>query len=205
MFTGIVEMMAPVRSSSETDLWLDVPFAGDLRIGQSVSCSGVCLTVVELDERGFRVEVMGETRERTFLAELKAGHQLNVERAMRADGRLDGHIVQGHVDGVGKIVGLDEQRSDDESLDSLLVTIEFPQELSKYMVEKGSVCIDGISLTIVNVSDDQLTLGIIPHTWEITSLQHKQLGDPVHLEVDVLAKYVERILSFSPHGHDHHA
>ena len=205
MFTGIIEMTASVRSVTETDLWLDVPFAEELQIGQSVACSGVCLTVVELDEQGFRVEVMGETRERTALAQLQPGDLVNVERAMRADGRLDGHIVQGHVDGLGTVLGLEEQVDGAGKLDSVLLKLEVPEQLTRYMVEKGSICLDGISLTIVSISGRTLTLGIIPHTWVVTALHDKKVGDPIHLEVDVLAKYVERILSFSSHGDDHTA
>lgn len=187
MFTGIIETTAKLRSKGDNDLWLDVPFADELGMGQSVACNGACLTVVEKDAEGFKVELMEETKEVTYLDELNEGDLINIERAMRADGRFDGHIVQGHVDGVGIIKNI-------ENIDeySKLIGIEIGKELNKYIVQKGSICLDGISLTVVSVDNDTVKVEIIPHTWNTTNLKFKKEGDKLHVEVDIMAKYLEK-------------
>ncbi|MDP3976036.1 MAG: riboflavin synthase [bacterium] len=202
MFTGIIETTAPIRLSAprpglglEEELtgnifWLDVPFASELKIGQSVACSGVCLTVVAVDDKGFAVEMMEETRQLSYLAELKKGDLVNVERAMRADGSLDGHFVQGHVDGIARITEIKDHEDE-----SRILTLQIPLHLSKYIVQKGSICLDGISLTVISTVGDQTTVGIIPHSWRMTNLHTKQPGSKLHVEVDVLAKYVEKLMT----------
>jgi len=188
MFTGIVEITARVRSVDDESLWMDVIFVEELKLGQSVSCSGVCLTVVELDEQGFKVEVMQETKDKTYFADLKVGDLVNVERAMSAQGRFDGHIVQGHVDGVGELLSVENI---DEA--SRLMTIKIPKSLNKYIVQKGSITIDGVSLTVMEIAEDRIKIGIIPHTWKETNFLQKKLGDKFNVEVDVLAKYIEKL------------
>ena len=228
MFTGIVEIVGTVRSNRDGRMWIDCGFASELGLGQSVSCSGVCLSVVEIDDRGFAVQMIQETLERTYFSSLKSGSFINLERAMRADGRFDGHIVQGHVDGVGKRKEKREKRKDeregirderverkekrekrkDESekrkdererrknsdIEMVELDVELPIGLEKYVVEKGSICLDGISLTVMSVVGDLVTVGIIPHTWQTTNLRTKQLGSQFNVEVDVVAKYLERML-----------
>ena len=188
MFTGIIESTAPLRSKTDHLFWFDVPFARELKLGQSIACSGVCLTVVKTDTKGFAVEVIEETLRRTYLGELEKGYLINIERAMLANGRFDGHVVQGHVDGIGRI--LDFTEKDDFSR---ILKVQIPLHLSKYVVEKGSITLDGISLSIISVVGDQIKVGIIPHTWKQTNLHTKEPDCKLHLEIDVIAKYVEKM------------
>ncbi|MEM4780312.1 MAG: riboflavin synthase [Halalkalicoccus sp.] len=191
MFTGIVEETGEVRRRTETDdglrLAIGCPFAADLAHGQSVSVNGACLTVEERSEEEFSVFLAAETVSRTYLGELREGERVNLERAMSADGRFDGHIVQGHVDGVSEVREIEEVGED------WRFTFSLPEELSNYVVEKGSVTVDGISLTVAGLSDRSFSVAIIPTTYEETTLSAKAIGDPVHLEADVIAKYVERV------------
>jgi riboflavin synthase len=191
MFTGIVEETATVETV-ETDedgrrLRLATTFEG-LSEGQSISVSGACLTVEAFGEGWFEVFLATETIERTYLGTVEAGDELNVERALPADGRFDGHFVQGHVDGTGEIRAV-------ESLgDDWRFTVTIPSELGQYVVEKGSIAIDGISLTVASLDGNTLDVAIIPETYDLTTLSDKEPGDPVHIEVDVVAKYVERLV-----------
>jgi riboflavin synthase len=195
MFTGIVEELGEVVSL--TDAGTDsavVAVRGpvvtsDARHGDSISVNGVCLTVIANDDGVFTADVMGETLRRSSLGALRVGSPVNLERAATLGTRLGGHLVQGHVDGVGRILA----REPAEQWEVLRFSL--PPELSRYVVEKGSITVDGVSLTVMQVSDDAFAVGLIPTTLALTVLGHKQVGDPVNLEVDVVAKYVERLLA----------
>ena len=193
MFTGIVEARGRV-AQLETR-----PEAIRLRIaasdlmdgvlpGDSIAVNGVCLTVVDPTPEGFDADVMQETMLRSSLGDLQPGNAVNLERAVRASDRLGGHIVQGHVDCTGTIASIDARE------DWTVVRIEVPESMTRYMVEKGSVCVDGVSLTIVTVDGSGFTVSLIPTTLAETTLGTRNVGDRVNIEVDVLAKYVERLL-----------
>ncbi len=199
MFTGIVEAVGVVAALDHSESGVrirvtDTQICADARIGDSIAVNGVCLTITELDDAEFCCDVMSETLRCSALDELGVGAIVNLERPMRADGRFDGHIVQGHVDGVGIV------RSISEPADDRLITIAIPIALSRYIVEKGSITVDGISFTIVDVADDTLSIAVIPHTWTATNLSAKSVGSHVNLEVDVIAKYVERLVAASRVG-----
>ena len=162
----------------------------DLKIGDSVAVNGVCLTVVEFFLGGFGADVMHETLDRSTLGSLKPGSRVNLERAMGADGRFGGHIVAGHVDGRGTVRKI--ERDDN----ALWYTIGAGREILRYVVEKGSIAIDGISLTVAKVSEESFQVSVIPHTARKTVLQDRKPGDQVNLETDVIGKYVERFLTF---------
>ncbi len=193
MFTGIVEEMGVVKalehSPSGTRLTiLASTILDDLAVGASVSVDGVCLTVVARDDQEFSVNVSPETLSVTTLGKLKAGRPVNLERAMRINERIGGHLVAGHVDGVGSIRDRRQEGS------TIVLTIEAPKEVLRYCVSKGSITVDGISLTSNEVSERSVTVAIIPHTAKITTLGLKHPGDPVNLESDLIGKYVERLL-----------
>ncbi len=193
MFTGIIEEIGEIkrivsgRASSRLTIAGDKIF-DDLKIGDSVSVSGVCLTAVEISGRTFTADVMRETLSRSLLGSLKVGSGVNLERAVMLGGRMGGHIVSGHIDGAGRITGI---KSDDNAV---LYTIE-AGELARHIVEKGSVAVDGISLTVADVKGGGFTVSVIPHTAENTMLSRKKAGDAVNIETDCIAKYVEKILS----------
>ncbi len=191
MFTGIVEEVGEIRAIEEkadgTRLRIDTTFDGLTR-GQSISVSGACLTVEEYGKEWFDVFLASETVDRTYLGELAVGDAVNLERALPADGRLDGHFVQGHVDGTATVSGIEEVGEDWRFYFSL------PEDMGQYVVEKGSIAIDGISLTVADLADEEFAVAIIPETYEVTTLSEKDIGDPVHLEVDVVAKYVESLV-----------
>jgi len=191
MFTGIVEETGEVLGVEESPEGRRVRFGTTfegLTEGQSVSVSGACLTVEEAGDGWFVSFLASETLDRTYLGELAEGDAVNLERALPADGRFDGHIVQGHVDGVAEVRGI-ERVGDDWFFEFSL-----PATQSKYVVEKGSIAVDGISLTVADRRADGFTVAIVPETYDVTTLSEKSVGDPVHLEVDVVAKYVENIL-----------
>jgi riboflavin synthase len=194
MFTGIVEGTGTVRSAERRGdvlvLRIEVGgLFGGLPLGGSIAVNGCCLTAVESDAQGFACELTGETLRRTaFDTRLRPGVLVNLERPMRADGRFDGHVVQGHVDGIGRVR---ELRPLGESAE---ITIAPPPELERYLVEKGSIAVDGISLTVWGIRDGAFTVALIPYTLEVTNLRDVQVGCPVNLEADVIAKYVERLL-----------
>jgi len=192
MFTGIVEeageVLAVEREAGGRRLRLGASFAGELSEGQSVSVSGACLTVEESDDDSFSVFLSEETVRRTYFDGVQRGDAVNLERALAADGRFDGHVVQGHVDGTATVTKV-EQVGDDWTFGFSL-----PEGLARYVVEKGSVTVDGISLTVAALEPESFDVAIIPVSYELTNLSEKSVGDPVHLEVDVLAKYVERLL-----------
>ena len=193
MFTGIVEEMGAVMSLEKTLAGTKMTILaslvmGDLKIGDSVSVNGTCLTVVTKDERNFTVEVSPETLSVTTLGHLTAGAPVNLERAMKLNERIGGHLVAGHVDGVGTI------RSRQQEGNAIFFTIEAPPEILRYCVVKGSITVDGISLTINEVTSHGFSIAIIPHTAKATTLGLKQVNDPVNLESDLNGKYVERLL-----------
>ena len=196
MFTGIVEELGAVvaidahEDSAVLTLAAD-KIAGDLVHGASIAVNGVCLTVIgwrEGTSTEIDFDVMGETLRRSVIGDLRPGDQVNLERAAKVDSRLDGHIVQGHVDGSGSVVS----RTPGDAWES--VRFALPAELSRYVAEKGSVAVDGVSLTVSGVGDDWFEVGLIPETLRATTLGSKAPGARVNLEVDVLAKYVERLL-----------
>ncbi|SET03498.1 riboflavin synthase [Natrinema hispanicum] len=196
MFTGIVEETGEIVARERTDDGLRLRIGADevatgLEHGQSISVSGACLTVERYDEGAwFEVFLATETVERTYLGDLEVGDAVNLERAMPADGRFDGHVVQGHVDAVATVTNVESVEED------WFFEFELPEEYDRYAVEKGSITLDGISLTVADLDADagRVTVAIIPTTYDMTTLSEKEPGDPVHLEVDVLAKYVERLL-----------
>ena len=193
MFTGIVEELGTVasieRGPESAVLRVTGPLVvSDATPGASIAVNGVCLTVTELDTEGFAVDVMAETLSRSSLGSLRPGDPVNLERAMPALGRFGGHIVQGHVDGTATIT----RRVPGDRWETVELTL--PTPLAAYVVEKGSITVDGVSLTVASVDDDSFTVSLIPTTLELTTLGRKQVGDLVNLEVDVLAKYVERLL-----------
>ncbi|MFF5725689.1 riboflavin synthase [[Kitasatospora] papulosa] len=194
MFTGIVEELGEVTAVEKLDDASRFRLRGPVvtegaKHGDSIAVNGVCLTVVDLEENEFTADVMAETLDRSSLGALAAGSRVNLERPMALGGRLGGHIVQGHVDGTGHIV----ERKVSENWE--LVTVSLPAGLARYVVEKGSITVDGVSLTVVDAGPDFFTISLIPTTLALTTLGLKQPGDPVNLEVDVLAKYVERLLA----------
>ena len=189
MFTGIVEELGEVVRVAPTALSIRAPeVVTDARLGDSIAVNGVCLTVTAVDGAVFTADVMGETHRRTAVGRLRPGDRVNLERAVTAGTRLGGHIVQGHVDGVGTITARHTAHEWE--------TVHFgiPAELSRYVAEKGSIAVDGVSLTVVSVSDTDVSVGLIPTTSARTTLGHKKVGDPVHIETDVLARHVERLL-----------
>jgi riboflavin synthase len=195
MFTGIIEELGTVtgitkqpdalRLTINSKMVLD-----DLKRGDSISCSGTCLTAIEIDENGFTADVMMETIKLTSLSEVQVGDPINLERAMNAKTRYGGHVVQGHIDGVGEFVS----RETSDNWD--WVRIRIPRELLRYVVMKGSITFDGISLTVNEISDDVIGLSLIPETLQVTTLGSKKPGSKVNLEVDVMAKHIERLLEF---------
>jgi len=199
MFTGIVEDTGTVRERTETEggirLRIAVDGFDDLHHGQSISVSGVCLTVEAYGAEGdasdgdwFEVFLASETVEKTYLGEVAEGDPVNVERAMPADGRFDGHVVQGHVDTVAEVTAIERVGED------WRFTFSIPEGHGDYLVDKGSVTLDGISLTVAEKREEEFDVAIIPTTYDLTTLSAKSVGDPIHLEVDVIAKYVENMV-----------
>jgi len=195
MFSGIVEETGVVESALRRADILEVRISArrviaDLGVGSSIAVAGCCLTAIAVDPLGFACELTEETMRRTaFERRLRPGARVNLERPLRADGRFDGHIVQGHVDAVGVVVDLKRLGASAE------LSVEVPEALERYLVEKGSVTVDGVSLTVAGLSERAFTVALIPYTLEETSLRELGPGDPVNLEADVVAKYVERLLA----------
>jgi len=193
MFTGIVEELGSVVAVKELGdaarIEVRGPLVvGDARQGDSIAVNGVCLTVLDVVGEGFTADVMKETLDRSSLGALRPGDPVNLERAATLGTRLGGHLVQGHVDGLGTLLSREASKQWE------VLTIGLPERLSRYLVEKGSITVDGVSLTVVSVAAEQFTVSLIPTTLRFTTLGAKRPGDPVNLEVDVLAKYVERLL-----------
>ncbi len=194
MFTGIIEAVGTVRAiehhGDHARIHLDAPtIVEDAAIGDSIAVDGCCLTITTLPDEGFTADLMAETMRATALGDLTVGATVNLERAMRGDTRFGGHLVQGHVDAVGRVVARDEQPG------TVFLSIEAPRGLTRYLVPKGSITVSGVSLTIVDITDaGVLRIGLIPHTLDVTTLHGMAPQDRVNLEVDVIAKYVERLL-----------
>ncbi len=193
MFTGIIEEVGTIEAirGGHGLKRLDIRAprtSGDLSVGASVAVEGVCLTAVEVGEGSFAVEVVPETLARTTLGARDVGDRVNLERPMAASGRFDGHIVQGHVDGVGEVVAVFAEG------EGRRLRVRPPAALRRYLVEKGSVTIDGVSLTVAALDADTFEVALIPHTLDVTTLADRVAGDGVNLEVDIIAKYVERLL-----------
>ena len=193
MFTGIVEAVGEVRAiDADADgrrLTVTAPFADALAPGQSVSVSGTCLTVESAADGAFEVFLAAETVARTSLGDLAVGDGVNLERAMPADGRFDGHLVQGHVDATTELLDVEPVGED------WTYTFALPAGLERYVVEKGSIALDGVSLTVADRLDDRFTVAVIPTTYRETTFDEREPGDRLNVEVDVLAKYVERQLA----------
>ncbi len=188
MFTGIVEEVGTVKAASSEFLLISArKVLEELKPGDSISVSGACLTVTYLEGEAFQVELMPETLRRTNLGELRPGDQVNLERALRFGARIGGHFVQGHVDGVGRILSRAAERGAE------LLKISAPRELLRYLVEKGFVAVEGVSLTIVQKGGSYFVVSLVRYTLENTNLGSKRPGDRVNLEVDILAKYLEQL------------
>jgi riboflavin synthase len=195
MFTGIVEgqgTVAELRAAADGSgaaLRVDAPWlAGQLSTGDSVAVNGCCVTVTGTTGAGFAADLVAETLRRTALGGLRQGEPVNLERPLAADGRLGGHVVQGHVDGVGRVLARDPVG------DGVELRIGLDPALARYVVVKGSIAVDGVSLTVAGTGQDWFSVALVPHTLAVTTLGRRQPGDAVQLEVDVLAKYVERLL-----------
>ena len=196
MFTGLVEEVGTVKevrpAGKAIHLTIKSPsIMDDVQLGDSIAVNGICLTVTHFDKSSFTVDVVPETMRRTTLHELSGGSPVNLERAMAMGNRFGGHIVSGHIDGVGRIVSIV-----DEDI-AKVVRIAAPESVLRYVVEKGSVCIDGVSLTVMDVDSESFRISVIPHTWQVTVLRHRRVGSQVNLEADIIGKYVERLLG--PH------
>ena len=201
MFTGIIEEVGSVRRVVSGSVSGEIAIKAkkvleNTKIGDSIAVNGVCLTVTRLTGDGFTADVMPETLRRTNLGKLKTGDSVDLERAMAADGRFGGHIVSGHIDGTGKIVSYKDEGN------AVWVTIAAPAEILALIVEKGSIAIDGISLTVAAVSDSEFKVSIIPHTGSETILLKKRAGDEVNLENDIVGKYVQKLLFPKKAGQD---
>jgi len=199
MFTGIVEEVGRVTSIEQHGENRRITVAAEnapreLKSGHSVAVSGVCLTALDIKPGSFCADLAPETWALTSFSRIHEGALVNLELPMKADGRFGGHIVQGHVDGVGKLIGL-ERIADSENF---WLSVELPSEVAKYTVYKGSVCIEGISLTVARLEGRICTIAIIPHTVELTNLNSLKPGDPVNLEADLIAKYVEKMMTGEP-------
>jgi riboflavin synthase len=195
MFTGIIEELGSVRSIEERGENARIVINATVvtegtNHGDSIAVNGVCLTALDIHHDSFAADVSRETLLRSTLGSLKPGAPVNLERAVTPATRLGGHMVQGHVDARGTFAGVESHG------DSWTLRIAYPPDIARYLVFKGSVAVEGISLTIANLTDDYIEIAIIPKTWEVTNLSHLAPGDPVNLEVDVIGKYVERLLSF---------
>jgi len=194
MFTGIIEAVGEIKrvEQQQGDVRLTVATAGlnlsDAQLGDSIAVNGVCLTAIELSDKQFVADVSNETLSATTMADIKAGSPVNLECALQAQTRLGGHMVSGHVDGVGRVL---ERKADARSV---RFTFEMPVEISRYVAQKGSICIDGISLTVNTVDEASFSVNIVPHTLEMTTLGNRNVGDAVNLEVDVIARYLERLM-----------
>ena len=195
MFTGIIEEVGRVSGIAHENGNRRLTVAAarlnhELKQGDSIAVSGVCLTAVEITPRSFAADLAAETWKRTSFSRIKKDALVNLELPMRADGRFGGHIVQGHVDGTGKFLGLDRV----QGADDYWLRIEIPLELARYVIFKGSLCIEGISLTVAQIEGTKVSAAIIPHTVKMTNLKSLKPGDPVNLEVDLVAKYVAKMI-----------
>ncbi|MFA8342636.1 MAG: riboflavin synthase [Rhodothermaceae bacterium] len=194
MFTGLVEEIGKIVKiellpGGKKVRVLASEILDDLKIDDSIAINGVCLTATKLESDGFWADAVGETLDKTSLAFLKEGSEVNVERALRLSDRLGGHIVQGHVNGIAEIVAITKRG------DNYLLEINVPKKIEKYTIEEGSITIDGISLTIAQLTGTRVGISVIPHTWNNTTLRNKKVGDKVNIETDVIAKYIEKLMN----------
>ncbi len=194
MFTGIIEEIGTVERLRNSPMSCKLIISAytvleGTKIGDSIAVNGVCLTVTEMSDKGFTADVMPETLRRSSLGALKAGSRVNLERAMAANGRFGGHIVAGHIDGTGKI------KAHKPEGNAVIVTISADKDILRYIIEKGSIAIDGISLTVTAVTKNDFSVSLIPHTAKETTLLSKKAGDMVNLENDIVGKYVERLMN----------
>lgn len=195
MFTGIIESVGTVRSKQpkggdlKVEIEVGVMDMGDVKLGDSIAVNGVCLTVIELTGLGFVADISNETVAHTRWSDIQVGDQVNLEKALTPTTRLGGHLVSGHVDGVGEIITRNEDAR------SIRLTVAAPAELAKYIAHKGSITVDGVSLTVNAVDGNNFELNIVPHTAKETTIYGFQSGRKVHLEVDLLARYLERLIS----------
>ena len=188
MFTGLVEELGVISSISQTDIWIESSIVmDDLGVKDSISVNGACLTVVSIEENLFKVNVVPETLRRTDLGDLSVGDKVNLERSAQLGGRLGGHIVQGHVDGTAQITAYVQEGS------AWLIEFQISKNLSRYIVEKGFVCVDGASLTVVNCDENTFTIALIPYTRDNTVLGYKGVGNSVNIETDIIGKYIEKL------------
>lgn len=188
MFTGIIEEVGALERLAGGEIAIRAEkVLEDVALGDSIAVNGICLTVTHFDAAHFTADVMPETVRRTSLAELKRGSRVNLERALTLRSRLGGHIVSGHIDGVGTIAAMQEEGN------AILLTVRASDDVLRYVVEKGSVALDGISLTVARVSAADFTVSLIPHTREITNLREKRMGSRLNIETDILGKYVEKL------------
>ena len=188
MFTGIIEEVGALERLAGGEIAIRAKkVLEDVALGDSIAVNGICLTVTHFDAAHFTADVMPETVRRTSLAELKRGSRVNLERALTLRSRLGGHIVSGHIDGVGTIAAMKEEGN------AILLTVRAGADILRYIVEKGSVALDGISLTVARVSAADFTVSLIPHTREITNLREKRSGSRLNIETDILGKYVEKL------------
>ncbi len=199
MFTGIIEGLGTIVAMRSAAQGKRIALAADFdlegaKIGDSIAVNGACLTVVVLQGSRFEADVSPETLQRTAFSRSVIGDRVNLERALRFSDRLDGHLVSGHIDGVGFLRDRQSQGN------AILVTIEAPRALTRYIIEKGSISLDGISLTVNRVESDRFQLSIIPHTAKLTTIGFKKIGDPVNIETDLIGKYVERFVSTRSEG-----
>lgn len=193
MFTGLIEEIGRVHSVIKATKSSRITITAknvleNVKVGDSICTNGVCLTVTEFSGHQFTVDVMAETMRRSNLHRLSIGDKVNLERALRLGDRLGGHIVSGHIDGMGKVVNLKQEDN------AVWVTITTDQEILKYIVQKGSITLDGISLTVANVTEDYFQVSIIPHTKEVTTILRKMPGEVVNIECDMLGKYIEKLI-----------
>ena len=197
MFTGIVEEVGIITKISDTAMTVQAStITEDLKLGDSIAVNGTCLTVVEFGPTEFSVDLSPETMRRTSLGQLSQGSMVNLERALMASDRMGGHIVQGHVDGTGRVISIKPDG------DSIVFRIRVPKRLNSYIVEKGFISVDGISLTVVKRGAASFTLSVIPYTLKNTNLIAVSVGDRVNLEADILAKYVESLMGRNPETKD---
>lgn len=192
MFTGIIETIGIVKSldreGNNINLLVSSSISKDLEVDQSVSHDGVCLTVTKKSEKSHNVTLVNETIKKSKFSDLRIGSELNLERSMKINGRIDGHIVQGHVDDVGKCVNIEDESN------SWIFTFQISDKFSRYLVEKGSISINGVSLTCFDIKDKFFSVAIIPHTYQNTNFNKIKINDFVNIEFDIIGKYVDRII-----------
>ena len=193
MFTGLIEEVGkivkfePMPGGKRVRI-LASKIVDDIKVDDSIAINGVCLTATKIESDGFWADAVGETLEKSSLSFLSEGSEVNIERALRFSDRLGGHLVQGHVNGLADVTGITKRG------ENYLLELRLPDQLTRYTIEEGSITIDGISLTIAQLSGNKIGLSIIPHTWNHTTLRNKKIGDKINIETDVIAKYIEKLM-----------